>query len=1498
MEPGDGETRASPALPARPSLDLRRASVIHAIRGRIVSAWRSAPIAWSVLAVGITASILGWLLAGSLAEREALLHFERQSQDLFRSIVQSLAAQDKALEGLQRWASATGELSEAQLRRYADSLPGTDGYGVPDALGFARLVPASRHGAGASGADHGDPSLESIIAVRDSTGGMEPNLLFQPAARETMEHARDSGGLVASGRLTPAAGTPPLVLLVRAVYRPSLPVATVDQRRAAVSGMVFSLVDLGHLVRSAAPRTLLDQAALEVHEGDAGSPIARPWKPASAVLGTGNSSSGRPDPRKQPGSIARFRTEHAFAFGGRQWRLMVLSLSDFPAAASGFRWVVLVLGLLASALLTRSAWNDSRNRNRAVTRAVALSRDLRASEGRINRIVASLGEAIWSLSLPERRLTYLSPAAGTVFGPRADRLYDDADPWRALAHPDDIVLIDDFEIRLAETGSADVEFRIRPGGDGTRWIRQRAWLIKDESGQPLRVDGIASDVTLRRGAEVELRRLSGAVEQTRTSVMITDPQGVIEYVNSGFSELTGFQPEETVGQTPRLLKSGLNDPGLYESLWHTVKEGRIWSGEILNRNKNGELFWVHEVVSPVRDRDGRITHYVAMKQDITDRKRTERALADTESLFRTALDSVPDLFTIYGPDRSIWFANERMLSLSGLTLEDVAGRRDEDIFPPPHAEAYLPALRRAMESGSPQSVECTLEYPTAGRIALAMDFIPVFDAQRVLSQVLCVARDVTQHAEHKKSLDRMNRTLRVLSDCSQALVHASDESELLDSVCSTMVNVGGYDLVWVGLAVNDAARTVRPAMQAGHRRPHPDLVTATWGQDPLGLGPTGTAIRTGQPALCRDIASDASLAPWQGAAAEHSLRSCAAIPMVHAGETIGSLTIYASEARLFDAREMELLKELADDVTFGIMTRRAAAAGKQAEDLLRLRDRVIESSSNGILINDLTRPNNPIIYVNPAFERMTGYTAKEVTGRNPRFLIRADRDQAGLERIRIALREKCEGRAILRSYHKDGTMFWVELSMSPVTNDAGEATHFVTILNDVTERQLYQEELEHQAYHDALTGLANRNLLPDRIRQSILHAHRSNQTVAVLLLDLDHFKLVNDSLGHAVGDSLLVSVAERLTAAVREVDTVARIGGDEFVVVLADAEREEHITTATQRVMDAVVEPLVIKGKEFYVTASIGVSVYPRDGQDAETLLKNADVAMYRAKEHGRNNYQFYTPEMNARLTERINMVSGLRRALKRNEFRLYFQPLVEVRSGQVTAVEVLTHWHHPQRGVVSPSVFIPVTEETGLIRPLGEWVLRGACEQARQWQDMGFPGIVVAVNLSANQFRQKNLTELVERALNATGLDPGSLELELTESVVMHNVDEVLSTLRDLKSIGVNISLDDFGTGYSSLSYLKRFPIDKLKIDRTFVRDIITNPEDAAIARAVIAMAHSLDMRVVAEGVETAEQLDFLRANHCDMFQGFFYARPLSANESTDLLRSQWIPKAVTGAK
>jgi diguanylate cyclase (GGDEF)-like protein/PAS domain S-box-containing protein len=1391
----------------------------------------------AILAAGILLSLAAWFHVGRMAATAPGDAAERQAERVAATLGQALALQAEALRGLGGLVAAAPDLSQTQFQRYVEHQGLRQRFPALEAWGMARM-PA-----------HGDDAGKAVLRVEHlaplSAGAFSPgdDLLADAALREAFGRARRTGALAASARL--AGSGPARVLLLLPLYRNG------DAREAAAGkdppplGAVFALLHPAELLQAVtAAEPLAEVALADLDSGSAVSLLNGPAAPVAAA------------------AVLR-----QLELGGRQWQLAMHGSAPARAAWPLLAWALLAAGLIASAWLARGAWK----------------REAAPERG---EIAAAEGEVVWSRELPGGRLTGISASALGFYGHPPERFLESPEFWLSLVHAEDRPAVEEG-LRERQAGQpVAIECRILRADGSERWIRDRAWVTRNAAGQPQRLDGVTSDVTESRRAGEDLRRLRRAMDQSPTALMLTDTGGRIEYVNARFCELTGYSQEEALASSPRLLKSGLNEPAVYEDLWRALGAGETWSGELFNRRNNGELYWEHNVIAPVRDDAGAVTHYIAVKEDISGRRYAEQALGESERLFRSALNNIPDMFLIYGPDRRIRFVNDRVLVATGFTEQQMIGCRDEELFDPGHTDAYLPTLRNAIESGTARSVECSLAFRAGGRLDLAMSFVPVLNQRREVMQVLCVAHDVTRLQEHAANLDRLNRSLRMLSGCSQALVHAPDEADLLDSVCWTLLNLGGYEVVAVGLARNDAGKSVDIAMQASRERVHPDLLRFTWGLDPLGLGPTGTAIRTGRPAVSNNLAADANAAPWRPVAERHGLRACAALPLLGQGETLGAVTVYAAQPGLFDEREVDLLRELADDLTFGIVTRRAALARKRAEEQLRLRDRVIESSSNGILINDLTRPNNPIIYVNPAFERMTGYSAREVIGRNPRFLIRTDRDQPGLERIRIALREKSEGRAALRSYHKDGTMFWVELSMSPVRNEAGEATHFVTILNDITERQLYQEELEHQAYHDALTGLANRNLLPDRIRQAILHAYRARQNVAVLLLDLDHFKLVNDSLGHAVGDSLLVSVAERLSAAVRDADTVARIGGDEFVVVIADAEREDHITAATQRIMDAVVEPVVIKGKELYASASIGVSIYPRDGTDAETLLKNADVAMYRAKEQGRNNYQFYTPEMNARLAERVNMVAGLRRALSRNEFKLYYQPLVDVRGGHIVGVEVLTRWHHPQRGVVSPSVFIPVTEETGLIRPLGEWVLQNACEQGKAWRDMELPGIVVAVNLSANQFRQKNLVGTVERALRDTGLDPGHLELELTESVVMYNVDEVLATLRDLKSIGVRISLDDFGTGYSSLSYLKRFPIDKLKIDRSFVSDVITNPEDAAIARAVIAMAHSLDMRVVAEGVETAAQLDFLRVNQCDQFQGYYYAKPLPATESTELLR------------
>jgi diguanylate cyclase (GGDEF)-like protein len=436
------------------------------------------------------------------------------------------------------------------------------------------------------------------------------------------------------------------------------------------------------------------------------------------------------------------------------------------------------------------------------------------------------------------------------------------------------------------------------------------------------------------------------------------------------------------------------------------------------------------------------------------------------------------------------------------------------------------------------------------------------------------------------------------------------------------------------------------------------------------------------------------------------------------------------------------------------------------------------------------------------------------------------------------------------------------------------------------ERKRYQEQLEHQANYDVLTGLPNRNLLQDRLKRAVF-AQRDARPIAVVFIDLDHFKFINDSLGHTQGDKLLAIIAERLASIVREGDTVARLGGDEFVLVLNDQNKEDVIFRAMQRVLNKVSEPMTIDGQELYITCSAGVSLYPADAPDVETLLKNADVAMYRAKEHGRNNFQFYTPEMNDLANERLALEHSLRRALERNELLLHYQPKVNLETGMIVGAEALLRWQHPEWGLIAPERFIPIAEETGLIVQIGAWVIRTACNQARLWQDAGLPPVIMSVNLSARQFRQESFVKVVTQILHETGLKPEQLEMELTESMLMHNANAAISILGGLKSLGVRLSLDDFGTGYSSLSYLSRLPIDTLKIDRSFVQHIGDQDEcdNGILAQAIISLGHSLNLTVIAEGVETGEQLQFLKAHQCDEVQGFYFCKPTVAGEFAKML-------------
>jgi len=534
-----------------------------------------------------------------------------------------------------------------------------------------------------------------------------------------------------------------------------------------------------------------------------------------------------------------------------------------------------------------------------------------------------------------------------------------------------------------------------------------------------------------------------------------------------------------------------------------------------------------------------------------------------------------------------------------------------------------------------------------------------------------------------------------------------------------------------------------------------------------------------------------------------------------------------------------------------------------------------------------------VTFLNLVAEKMTGWSLREAAGLPLgevfRVLDAASREAAPSP-METAVGQEGTGHrppncVLVR---RDGFEIPIEDSISPIHDREGNATGAVIVFRDVSAARAMADQITHSAEHDFLTGLPNRMLLNDRVNQAIAMAPRHHKRVAVLFLDLDGFKHINDSLGHPTGDKLLQSIAKRLVECVRASDTVSRQGGDEFVVLLSEVERSEDTAITARRMLQAVAEAHSIDHHDLHVTTSIGVSVFPDDGLDAETLIKNADTAMYQAKENGRQSYKFFKPAMNVRAVERQAIEESLRRALERQEFAVHYQPKVSLKTGEITGAEALLRWTHPVRGPIPPGQFIPIAEDCGLIRPIGNWILREACRQARVWLDAGLPLASMAVNISAVQFRNESFLPGVFATLEETGLDPKFLELELTESVLMKHAESTEVILKTLRARGVQLAVDDFGTGYSSLSYLRRFAIDALKIDQSFVRQITTTPSETTIVTAVISMGRSLNLRVVAEGVETTEELAFLQAHQCDQAQGYYFSRPVAAPQFADLLGTQ----------
>jgi diguanylate cyclase (GGDEF)-like protein/PAS domain S-box-containing protein len=561
------------------------------------------------------------------------------------------------------------------------------------------------------------------------------------------------------------------------------------------------------------------------------------------------------------------------------------------------------------------------------------------------------------------------------------------------------------------------------------------------------------------------------------------------------------------------------------------------------------------------------------------------------------------------------------------------------------------------------------------------------------------------------------------------------------------------------------------------------------------------------------------------------------------------------------------------------------AERKRTEDALSQAAAVFENTTEGAMITDT---EDRIVAVNRAFTEITGYGQADVIGKTTRVLHSGKHDERFYNTISNSISETGRWRGEVWNRRKNGEVFPVWLNVSTVVDAQEQKTHYVSVFSDITAMKESQAQLERLAHHDALTGLPNRLLFHARVTHALEHARREGSRAAILCLDLDHFKHINDSLGHPAGDRLLQAVTQRLLDSVRKEDTVARLGGDEFTVLLEDLQEPNDAGIVAEKALNVLARPFDLDGHEAYVSGSVGISLFPDDGKDVTSLLKNADSALYCAKEQGRNSYHFYTKERTIAAFRRLALESSLRRALEREEFTLYYQPQVVLSDDHIVGAEALVRWRHPELGLLLPSEFIPMTESTGLVVTLGEWVMRTACAQAKAWQKEGLPLMRIAVNLSSIQVTRGKIATTVERVLQETGLDPRYMELEITEGLIMQQTRQTIAILDDLTAMGVMLAIDDFGTGYSSLNYLKRLPLHGLKIDKSFVSEIPHDADDMAITRAVIALGNSLQLVVTAEGVENESQLDFLRRNGCDEAQGHIYSAPVPAADFAALFRSE----------
>ncbi|OHD71936.1 MAG: hypothetical protein A2W19_02075 [Spirochaetes bacterium RBG_16_49_21] len=1012
-------------------------------------------------------------------------------------------------------------------------------------------------------------------------------------------------------------------------------------------------------------------------------------------------------------------------------------------------------------------------------------------------------------------------------------------------HPDDREMVREKAIRsLKGENPGSYEYRFIKKNGAVMWVLEMVASISYKDKQSTL--GSFMDITGRKSMEDTMRqseeRYRTILENIQEGYYEDDLAGNLTFFNEAVCRIWGYSKEEMIGMNYKQYTDKETAKKLFELFNKIYKTGepiKAFEQEIIR--KDGTKAFAEVSATLIRNSHGKPIGFRGMTRDITERKQMEKAVRQSEEIYRTIIEKIEDGYFEVDLAGNFIFFNDPLCKIHGYPREELMGMNNQQYTDEEDAKKIFEVFNkiyRTGESGKIFDYELIRKDGSKRQVEVSASLKK--DSSGNPTGFRGITRDVTERKRMEDILQQSEEKYRTILGSIEEGYYEEDLAGNFTFFNDSMCRIYGYP---------------RDELMGLNYKRYTDEATA----ERL-FQVFNEIYRTGEPSrgyTYELIRKDGT---------QKYIEASASLRKDSSDKPVGFRGI---------VRDVTERKRMEETI-------------RQSEERYRT---IIEKMEDGYFEVDLA---GSFTFVNDAECRNLGYSREELIGMNNRQY--ADKENA--KKVFEAFNKIYKtGEAVkIFDYEvikKDGTLSYNELSASLIRDAKGKPIGFRGISRNITERKRAEEKIQYLATHDALTGLPNRMMFSQMLNHALQSARRYQRQFAVFFIDLDRFKVINDTLGHEAGDQLLQEIATRLKQTLRAADIVARMGGDEFVILIEEVSELSQVSTVAHRILSATLQPMIITGEECRVTASIGISIFPRDAGDEQSLMKNADMAMYFAKEEGKNNFQFYSKDIKPQSIERLSIEASLRLALERNELSLHYQAKLDFKTNAITGVEALLRWQNPYLGSVSPMHFIPVAEETGLIVPIGRWVLKTACAQNVAWRHRGLPPVCMAVNLSLRQLTDDNLIEDIGTALNDSGLAPNLLELEITESMVMHNPARMIAVLAKIKELGVRLAVDDFGTGYSSLAQLKHFPIDTLKVDRSFIRNIPKDSEDKAITEAIIAMGKTLSLTVVAEGVETQEQMDFLRERSCDEMQGFYFSRPVTPDQFADLLRSH-VPGAV----